>query len=493
MKRILSVSVFVFFSIFLITACGKTILETDKTVKAITNGSSDLPKISITSSMGSSSSNIISAVSVPSSTSVGTINSSSGDKSSNSTTRPSTTPIVFPSATPMPTKALQQYNVFSTLLPLTSDNKYGSRYIDVVERGDKDGLIAVGNVYTDNLPIGAIDKFDLKLNVVRSVRLKDTRIITISNAVDGGYLVIAEIDKAILIKIDKDLNEEWRETIDEIRGKPYQLDNGDIILFKSSFPPLNESSMFVYDQFGGVLKSKIKLLVSGDIGYPQIEKDSDGGFFVVGGVVATPNTSVQINGFGLGSEDAYILKFSKDYTLTWSKGFGGRKEDFFEKIFIDNDGFIYAVMGSNSVDKDLANLSLVGDGLARILFKIDKNGEVLKKTVLSKYGWAVPIIGGITKIDEKIIVMGWSRYEDGILNKFPVISGEILSENTSVIYVTTVNGEGEISDSKIIEVDINYIETAVAFLKNGEVIIPGGKIVNNVVAKIFYRFSNFKP
>lgn len=496
MKRILSLCAILFFTLSLITGCGLSSLEVNSNLYSIETDSSMIQGTSTSNSQEGNVSNNISNRDVSSIPSVADIASSSGNKASSKTSKPKPSPAASPTGIQpnlyLPTQTLPQYNIFSTLLPLSSDNKYGSRYLDVVERGDKDGLIAVGNVYTDKLPTGAIDKFDLKLNVVRSVRLKDTRIITISNAIDGGYLVIAEIDNAILIKIDKDLNEEWRKTIDEIRGKPYQLDSGDIILFKSSFQPLNESSMFVYDQFG-VMKNKIKLLVSGDIGYPQIEKDSDGGFFVVGGVVATPNTSVQINGFGLGSEDAYIMKFSKDYTLTWAKGFGGRKQDFFEKIFIDNDGFIYAVMGSNSVDQDLANLSLVGDGIARILFKIDKNGEVLKKTVLSKYGWAVPIIGGIIKIDEKIIVMGWSRYEDGILNKFPVISGEIFDKNTSVIYLTTVNEEGEISDSKIIEADFNYIQNAVVFLKNGEVIIPSGKIVNNVVAKMFYRFSNFRP
>jgi len=64
---------------------------------------------------------------------------------------------------------------------------------------------------------------------------------------------------------------------------------------------------------------------------------------------------------------------------------------------------------------------------------------------------------------------------------------------SSVSYVTTVNNNGQITDSKIIEIDINYISTSAAFLKNDEVIIPGAKIENNIIVKAFYRYSNFKP
>jgi len=173
MKRILSVCAIVFFTLSLITACGLSSLEVNSNINSIKMDSSMIQGTSTSNSQEGNVSNNISNSDVSSIPSVADIEGSSGSKASSKSSKPKPSPAASPTGIQpnlsLPTQTLPQYNVFSTLLPLSSDNKYGSRYLDVVERGDKDGLIAVGNVYTDKLPTGAIDKFDLKLNVVRSV------------------------------------------------------------------------------------------------------------------------------------------------------------------------------------------------------------------------------------------------------------------------------------------------------------------------------------
>jgi len=90
----------------------------------------------------------------------------------------------------------------------------------------------------------------------------------------------------------------------------------------------------------------------------SIQETPDGGFIVAG----------QTNSFGAGLDDAWVLKFRKDYTLEWSSTYGGRDIDQAREIRRTPDGG-YIVAGLTK--------SFGAGSYDLWLLKLDKRGSIL--------------------------------------------------------------------------------------------------------------------
>lgn len=258
---------------------------------------------------------------------------------------------------------------------------------------------------------------------------------------DGGFLVGGEAEsttgffkdadgnyKAYLFKFDKKGKIEWRKVLggskdNEIRGISVN-ENGEIFAacvtwsFDGNFKSLAEykvvnktpnSVIIKLNKDGGLIWSK-NIASWGQCEFDSIAATSDGGC-VVGGTISmigqTYGTSITKC---YGSTDGYVVRFSKDGQVYWSRNIGGTEADHLKGIAVSDD-YIIVTGSTKSTNYTFAELISGGeyDGFVTVL---NNSGETLFSNKIGAK--ADDVINSVCISDKGYVVAGYTMSSDGV-------------------------------------------------------------------------------
>jgi hypothetical protein len=187
----------------------------------------------------------------------------------------------------------------------------------------------------------------------------------VSATSDGGFVVTGKAVSDIFVaKYDSGSNLSWSRTWNKdlndtamsikqisdgyiIAGDTFGLSDDDAILIK-----LDSSGNYVWDTYWGG---------AGSDAAEDVVQTSDGGFTLTGRTTSYGN--------GGSSDDIFLAKYSSTGTLSWSRTWGGDKDDYPSSIVQTADGG-YAVAGATY------GFGAGFGGTAILLLKFDSSGSI---------------------------------------------------------------------------------------------------------------------
>lgn len=189
---------------------------------------------------------------------------------------------------------------------------------------------------------------------------------------EGGYITVGWFSSTIIIggkeyksvggqdgiviKYDKNGNEEWVGAFGEARSDSFEnvveTENGDFIAVGHVGNSNYNGIMIKYDKSGN---EEWREVIEGNYRneITSIQKTSDGGF-IVGGLF---NNNIEIDGeiyTSKGNSDAIVIKYDRNYNKEWTRTFGG-PSDYSVRHIIENQAGDYIVVGTLKIikyDKD---------------------------------------------------------------------------------------------------------------------------------------------
>jgi len=168
----------------------------------------------------------------------------------------------------------------------------------------------------------------------------------------------------------------------------------------------------------------------------------DGGVLAVGFSVTSRNTHDSMFETGLGNDDIFITRFSKNGQMLWSKKYGTLHDDRGINAVEANDGSIVVIATTQyDKNKDITLMRLSENG-NKIWLKHFKNREL---TQAKK----------IIKLKDGNFLIALSQYdsfnkEHIRLIKFDLYKNILIDNNISTTYSSALNDLGEFSNGKII-------------------------------------------
>ncbi|WP_457743432.1 hypothetical protein [Sulfurimonas sp.] len=204
--------------------------------------------------------------------------------------------------------------------------------------------------------------------------------------------------------------------------------NGSLLLVKLDA----QGNLLYYKEFGTKNFDKMNSLVS----------LRDGGVLAVGFSVTSRNTHDNMFETGLGNDDIFITRFSKEGQILWSKKFGTAHDDRGISAAEANDGSIM-ILATTQYDK---NKDIT-------LMRLGENGNKiwLKHLIYKELTEAKKII----KLKDGNFLIALSQYdnfnkEHVRLIKFDLYKNILIDKNISTTYSSVLNDIGEFSNGKII-------------------------------------------
>jgi hypothetical protein len=200
----------------------------------------------------------------------------------------------------------------------------------------------------------------------------------ITQAPDGGYIAVGQIEHEFLIKKYNKYGElVW--DIDYIGGYSYGTLNSVICAGDSFVVAGTNATIAKIDKNGH--KIWINRL-SGNIDYESVTKSADGGYVAVGETRTPGNINIIADSYAtstaLDGNDFVIAKFGADGKNLWTKYYGGGGDDLFHHVVNSADGG-YVAVGQTQPDN-------AADSSDSIIAKFDKDGN---EVWFKKYGASV--------------------------------------------------------------------------------------------------------
>ncbi len=253
----------------------------------------------------------------------------------------------------------------------------------------------------------------------------------------GSEIHLVKVDDKADIKLSKSINLPNFNKAVSIHKTP---SNGYFIGGYS-----NDGSLIVLK-----LDSKANQVFSKTFGTANFDKMSklvllrDGGVLVIGSSITTRSQRDNIFESGLGLNDIYISRFTKDGTKLWSKKYGTEHDDSGIDAVEANDGSII-VVGITS-DSKVKNISImrISENGNKIWLKHHKSDKVTTPQRIIKLRDNNFLIS-LTQKDE--------MYKDQIrLIKFDIQNNILIDKSIHTAYSSALKDIKEYSDSKIIGV-----------------------------------------
>jgi hypothetical protein len=230
------------------------------------------------------------------------------------------------------------------------------------------GYLAVGyedktfSFVEENLEAWVI-KFDNKWNKVWSKNFNKKAIYSVTQATDGGYIIVGQtlpFGDGWIMKIDKNGNKKWEKILnEEIRvNSIVKTQDGGYIAVGYEVPGGcigKDLWIAKFDRNGNQIWSKA-LGGGEDDSANSVIQTRDGGYIVAGYTQSKSS----------GKNDVWIVKFDKNGNKVWDRTFGGKKSDKANSIIQTEDGG-YAVVGYTCSKK--------ADSCNAWIIKLDKNGN----------------------------------------------------------------------------------------------------------------------
>jgi len=148
--------------------------------------------------------------------------------------------------------------------------------------------------------------------------------------------------------------------------------NGNIIISGKTTGSMHGKNYGSYDGFITQIDSSGSVKWISQFGTTENEDVKWSAIDDSGCIYLTGSTAGNLKGENFGQEDAFVVKYSNDGKMIWSKQFGTDSTDIGQGIFIDNNGFIYisgetkGTLGQSHFGKTdgfIMKLDAVGDPL----------------------------------------------------------------------------------------------------------------------------------
>ncbi|MBN1760592.1 MAG: InlB B-repeat-containing protein, partial [Chitinispirillaceae bacterium] len=236
----------------------------------------------------------------------------------------------------------------------------GEQFARCVRQTSDGGYIIVSSGLNDSYLVKTNSLGDtVWTRIVPNVSIK-----SLQQTTDDGYMMVAENrnGEVELTKTDPGGETEWKKTFKGSgMARPYSIqktsDDGYVIIGNTKIDAMSDDNIYLLktDESGDAIWTRIFGGSGEDLGYP-VQQTSDGGYIIAAGTTS----------YGAGDWDIYLIKTDATGNITWSKTFGGTKQDIPSSVRQTSDhGYIITgEMSSFSTDIHL--------------IKTDENGDVFQ-------------------------------------------------------------------------------------------------------------------
>ena len=349
------------------------------------------------------------------------------------------------------------------------------------------GFLTTGEILDDENAFSIIRVFDKNGSLRNEYKCSPNDAFNLLTPTsDGGFIAGVNYNPYIK-KLNKNFEVEWTGKYEDVALTSFIKDVEEIspdcyaVLFLSRDDPNENHLNLSYIDKNGNFIEKVQSMKSVDPLDPDIIPDGNGGFYLTTACdesLAKNFPLVEKNYKSSNDIDAAILHFSAERELDWIKTFGGGGKDWIEEATIDEKGNFYVAVATNWDGSDNFWPKPYADWCysRRMLVKLDKNGEIKYKIAFSNSGRGEDTVYGIHLKGDKVYVVGYSNYFDGLQSKYPCQQITEGNDGDTVYSVNTLivdDKKGKEIHRNIYRLEFDNRPSDSIMLPNGNIIISG--------------------